>query len=175
MSHDELVERARIWLANSMKCSVVITEMAYSYGEIPDAIGWNGSLSILVECKTSKSDFKADFNKSSRRVPEYLAIGNKRFYLVPPSLLEFAKKNLLDNWGLLIAYKNRVETKVEAEYHDAKKGKEISLLISTIRRIAGIKEPLYGMNVRCYTIDKEYGNPKASLSIEPIMELDDAT
>ena len=89
MTHDELVFRAGKWLRNSFGCRVVLTEhVAYtSTGEIPDAIGWVREKSILVECKTSKSDFTADQTKPFRR-PNAMALGNWRFYLCTFDLRE---------------------------------------------------------------------------------------
>lgn len=167
-THSVLVERAARWLANSMRCSVVITEMACGVEE-PDAIGWNhGGGSILVECKTSKSDFNADKWKSGRRTPARFGMGNKRFYLVPRELLNHALLNKPEQWGVLVAYKNRVETKAEAEWiTDANKTREMGLLISSLRRLAGERRPLKGMNVKYYTIDDSQ-NPKATIGIEEV-------
>ena len=167
MNHLTLVERASRWLANSMRCSIVITEMA-SGAEEPDAIGWNsGGGSILVECKTTKSDFNADKWKAGRRTPTRFGMGNKRFYLVPPELLNHALLNKPEQWGVLVAYKTRVETKAEAEWIiDANKTREMGLLISSLRRLAGEKQPLRGMNVKYYTINDSQ-NPKATIGIEP--------
>jgi len=80
MTHDDLVEIARNWLWNAKKgpegtgwkhvpCKVVLTELV-SGMEIPDAIGWHSGRSILIECKTSVSDFKADAKKLFRYAPE---------------------------------------------------------------------------------------------------------
>lgn len=66
MTHVELVERAVRWLWGTKRCNVVLSENA-SCSEVPDAIGWStaGSWrgSIVVECKTSLSDFHADKKK----------------------------------------------------------------------------------------------------------------
>ena len=165
-THSDLVERAARWLANSMRCSVVITEMG-GIGEEPDAIGWHyAGNSILVECKVSKSDFNADKWKAGRRTPARFGMGNKRFYLVPQELLQHALDNRPEQWGVLVAYKARVETKLEAEWiADASKTREMGLLISSLRRLAGERHPLKGMNVKYYTID-ESQNPKATIGIE---------
>ena len=165
-THAQLVERAAKWLANSMRCSVVITEMG-GIGEEPDAIGFHyAGASILVECKTSKSDFNADKWKAGRRTPAQFGMGNKRFYLVPPSLLQHALDNKPERWGVLIAYKTRVETKTEAKFiAEASKTREMGLLISSLRRLAGEKQPLKGMNIKYYTINSSQ-NPKATIGIE---------
>jgi hypothetical protein len=66
MSHPDLIERSVKWLRGTMRCNPVFTGLA-SCSEIPDAIGWTSSYhfrgSIVVECKTSRSDFYADRKK----------------------------------------------------------------------------------------------------------------
>jgi hypothetical protein len=136
--------------------------------EIPDAIGWNtGGGSTLVECKASKSDFKADQQKPGRRTPAHLGMGNRRYYLVPPDLIDHVLENLPEQWGALVAYKTRVEIRAQGEFiPNISKSREIGILISALRRLAGEKEPIAGMNVKYYTIDNSR-NPVATLGIEP--------
>jgi hypothetical protein len=66
VTHEELCERARRWLAGTRRCQPVFSHLA-SCGEIPDAIGWSSCYqwhgSTVVECKTSRSDFYADRRK----------------------------------------------------------------------------------------------------------------
>jgi len=170
MDHEHLVRRAARWLANTKRCSVVITEMA-SGGEEPDAIGWNGYLahSTLVECKATRSDFDADKWKVGRRRIEALGKGNERYYLVPLNLLDYALANAPEKWGVLVAYKNRVEVKRKSSHFESAKGYEMAMLISVIRRIAGEKQPLSGVNVACYTIEGSE-RPRATLGVAPIGE-----
>ena len=166
LSHQFLVERAARWLANSMSCPVVITEMA-GQTEEPDAIGWTtGGGSILVECKTSKSDLKADLWKPGRRTPSRFGVGDRRYYLVPKELLQYTMDNKPEGWGVLVAYKTRVEIKEDATMVSANKAREMSMLISSLRRLAGEKQPLTGMNIKYYTIDSSQ-NPKATIGLEP--------
>ncbi|KKL61815.1 hypothetical protein LCGC14_2191540 [marine sediment metagenome] len=166
MTHSELVERAARWLANSMRCPVVITEMS-GQAEEPDAIGWtHGGGSILLECKATKSDFNADRHKAGRRTPSQFGMGNRRFYLVPPDLVDHVKANRPEQWGILVAYKTRVETKVTGEWiKQANKTSEMGLLISGLRRLAGEKQPLKGVNIRYYTIDGDQ-RPTATIGID---------
>lgn len=100
MTHAELVERAERWLRNTKKCGVVLTERgAHGTHEIPDAIGWRlGFWSILVECKTSRSDFHRDRKKLSRRNPD-MGPGQIRYYMAPEGLLQ--PEEIPDGWGLL--------------------------------------------------------------------------
>jgi len=79
----------------------VLTECSGSGIEIPDAIGWKGSggRSILVECKVSRSDFRADAKKVHRHPMIRSAVGQSRYYLVPRGLL--APEEVPEKWGLL--------------------------------------------------------------------------
>jgi hypothetical protein len=98
-THKELVSRAEKWLRSSRGCAVVITELRTAAGEIPDAIGWKGCESTLVECKTSRSDFQRDHNKMWHRANA--GVGNLRYYLVPVGLVK--REEVPPNWGLLTA------------------------------------------------------------------------
>jgi len=64
ITHDELVSIAVKWLY-SQGCGFAVGERVCvaSTGEIPDAIGFRSNCSILIECKTSRADFKADRKK----------------------------------------------------------------------------------------------------------------
>jgi hypothetical protein len=142
----------------------------YAASEIPDAIGWtSGGGSILIECKSSKSDFNVDQHKTSRRLPQY-GMGNRRFYLVPPDILNHVLESCPDGWGVLVCYKTRVEFRSKGEFvKDVNKVKEMGLLISSLRRIAGEKSPLQGLNVKCYSIINEQLYTVATLGIESLM------
>lgn len=69
-------------------------------GEVPDAIGWRngGRVTILVECKVTRSDFLADMRKPFRVTPAK-GVGDWRFYLSPPGIIE--PDDLPEGWGLL--------------------------------------------------------------------------
>lgn len=69
LSHAELCTRAVRWLKNTAGCTVAISEMASVAGETPDAIGWRHGVSILIEAKTSRADFRADRKKPWRQRP----------------------------------------------------------------------------------------------------------
>ena len=102
MTHHELCIRAASWLKNSLHCRCVIVEpgTASAGGEIPDVIGWNNSRSILVECKTSRADFRADLDKHFRRSAYHIAkaVGHWRFYFAEQGIIPHDK--LPEGWGL---------------------------------------------------------------------------
>lgn len=100
MTHKELVDAAHRWVLNSAKCGVAYKETYTncSNGEYPDVIGFGGRGSVLIECKTSRSDFFADKKKLFRMYPE-LGMGTYRFYCCPTGLLTVA--DLPPNWGLV--------------------------------------------------------------------------
>lgn len=108
MTHKELVQRAAKWLTNTRKCAVVVTEFSTSgVIESPDALGWkNAKNTILIECKTSKSDFIRDGVKPFRRVWEF-GLGQSRYYLTTPGLISI--EDLPDGWGLLYCHANRIQ------------------------------------------------------------------
>jgi hypothetical protein len=122
MTHDDLVRRAVWWLSESQDCQIVLSEQGGGgVGEMPDAIGWHNGISILVECKASIENLKADFKKPWRLYPD-LGMGNYRWYLVPKELEEDAKRvlegpkdrwtplhwNYHNSWGLLVAHPTQI-------------------------------------------------------------------
>ncbi len=99
MTHAELVARAEKWLKGAGKCKFAFTELAsYANHEIPDAIGFSFWTSILIECKTSRADFKADLKKEFRRIPQR-GCGVKRYFLCEKDLISIDE--LPEGWGLL--------------------------------------------------------------------------
>uniref|UniRef100_A0A6H1ZWI8 Uncharacterized protein n=1 Tax=viral metagenome TaxID=1070528 RepID=A0A6H1ZWI8_9ZZZZ len=140
MTHDELVSRAKKWLKNTFHCRVVLSELvAYTMsGETPDAIGWINGRSILVECKATKNDFKADEKKRSR-LNGMPALGDWRFYLTPPGLIVKPK----DGWGLYEVHGRRIiyisgekYTNCGQSPFESDKGSEIAMLVSALARMS---------------------------------------
>lgn len=138
MTHAELVERAAKWLRNSRNCGVVLTEFHSYAGEIPDAIGFQSSphKSVLIECKTSVSDFYADAKKPGRRTSH--GIGRRRYYLAPLGVLtaELVRKHR-PRWGLLEATARNIRATLDAEPFGLETSwRELPLLYAYARRIA---------------------------------------
>ena len=105
-THNHLVQKAERWL-RSQGCGVVFSELvaATHNGESPDAIGWReGYVSMLVECKASRSDFLRDRGKIFRINGN--GMGDWRFYLCPPGVIEV--EDLPEGWGLLHLHGNSI-------------------------------------------------------------------
>lgn len=147
MTHCELVEIARLWLSRKKKCSLITTEIASEASEQPDALGWNGCHSTLVECKVSASDFKADAKKHFRQFPE-LGMGCERYFLIPKGLITLPE--IPPPWGLLEYDGKRVLITRKSEQHKANARGEIRILLSLLRRI-GSAAPV-GVSIKCYTM-----------------------
>lgn len=146
VQHAALVIAGAAWLQKK-KFPLIITEMAHSGAETPDAIGWRGGHSTLIECKVSRADFLADQKKSFRRRPED-GMGCTRYFCTLRSLIR--TEELPDGWGLLEWDGQRLLERVKAA-HRCKRGnarEEVRLLLSAIRRI-GHQAPK-GVSVRCY-------------------------
>lgn len=156
-SHSELVEIARQWLVRQ-KCTVITTEIATAAMEQPDALGWRWCRSMLVECKVSVSDFKADSKKTFRQ-KGWRGLGQERYYLTPNGLISEAE--LPSGWGLLEYDGKRVRTVKKSEDHDADARGEILVLSSLLRRI-GQNAPK-GVSIKCYELNT--GN-RCTLTIE---------
>lgn len=111
MTHHELCARARKWLYENRKCKFAISEIESGYRERPDAIGFWDRTSMLIECKTTRSDFKADASKPFRQCPEK-GLGDYRYYMCPKGLID--PREVPELWGLLWVTPLQVRTKKEA-------------------------------------------------------------
>jgi len=100
IDHSSLVKIAEKWLLKAKGCSFALTELCAlgANGETPDAIGWRSGYSILVECKSSRSDFHSDKKKRFRMIPE-LGMGTYRFFMCPTGVIN--PEDLPDGWGLV--------------------------------------------------------------------------
>jgi hypothetical protein len=132
MTHDELRKRAVQWLTRTKRCGVVISEMVSGCREIPDAIGWKYSRSIVVECKTSRGDWRADKGKS--HVHAGRGVGDLRYYLCPCGVL--APEDLRgSDYGLLTASDSGIQVRKPATPREAYLPDEITMLVSALRRV----------------------------------------
>jgi hypothetical protein len=143
MKHAELVKRAHRWLANTQGCSVVLSELTAftTTGETPDALGFRPSygVSILVECKTSKADFRADAKKAFR-ISGVSGMGDYRFYMCEPGVLSHI--DMPAGWGLLYVHEKRVTLEFGANPRKSEpapftghKKNELIMCVSALRRV----------------------------------------
>ena len=140
LTHIELVLIAKRWLSNTFHCRVILTELvAYTKSmETPDVIGWVNGRCILVECKTSRSDFKADQKKLSR-TGRIKGLGHWRFYLTEFGLLDGLE--IPQKWGLYEIKGKRIYYNRGQKHTNAGivpcvscKDSEIALLVSALAR-----------------------------------------
>ena len=136
LTHKDLVVKGIKWLRSQSgkkwSAPLVFGELVTAGVEIPDVIGFASGGSSLIECKTSKSDFKRDKKKMFRSVPQ-MGMGKYRFYMCPTGLIE--KDDLPDSWGLLyVSEKGTVKliVKPKAQYCNLKA--EHSYMYSIMRR-----------------------------------------
>lgn len=148
-SHSDLVERAVRWLKNSaqyptpgsyhpfqkVSCSVVFSEIVTCTSETPDAIGWchSGDISILIECKTTLSDFYSDRHKLFRKEP-YMGVGDYRYYLTPKGMVK-ETMTLPDGWGLLEIFGKQIRVIRAPSKMVKNKKSETNMLWSAVRRL----------------------------------------
>jgi len=143
ITHAKLIELGRGWLIKSYAacapyghygCALVLTELcaATALGEQPDVLGYSTKTTILIECKTSRSDFHADKNKPFREFEQ--GIGGQRWYLAPKGIIPI--EALPDKWGLLeVSPDKKIHVTKHAELQPRDYHSEMIMLISTIRRL----------------------------------------
>ena len=138
INHKDLVGVAFRYLKYTQGCSVVFRERVASTSEQPDAIGFSGGYSWLIECKASRADFLADSKKPFRSRPES-GMGMYRYYMAPRGLLSIAE--IPSGWGLLEVgeklrkYREIISGKDAKAFQERNMQEEISYLVSSIRRI----------------------------------------
>lgn len=136
VSHELLRKCAVRWLTGTKRCSVVLSELRSLGSETPDAIGWKGGFSYLIECKVSRSDFLADIHKPHHRTAS--GMGCHRYYMVPDSLLstEDLTFSHCRGYGLLwVSRQGDVRLKLEPERRETNHLQEIVMLTSALRRV----------------------------------------
>jgi len=157
LTHAQLVALAAKWLGRANP--LVVTEMATGI-ETPDALGFKGQATTLVECKASRSDFLTDAQKPFRQSPQ-LGMGGYRYYLCETGVI--TEEDLPPQWGLLWVDGRRIRTVVKSDWrtdHNAKA--EVALLVSALRRC--VTASTVGVSVKCYTIKTK---STATLGVEP--------
>lgn len=167
MTHNDLVNEACAWLRRNHYR--VIFRERQSRHETPDAMGWKSTgHSLLIECKVSLSDFRAD-QKKKPRTSSRIGIGELRYYMAPRGLIPVGE--LPSGWGLLELWgtkRKSVHRIRESEIHKLgvhQLRNELRMLISELVLYQGIPSgeitPLQSKriqeiqeNLRRLTLDK---------------------
>ena len=141
LNHKQLVDIGYKYLSTKLRIKIIATEFVTAARETPDIIGWKDGMSILIECKTSLSDFKRDKKKYGARTGNKM--GNARFYLCPRSLAStIIDKDLLpQGWGLIsVGKKLNPSVIIEATYtSNIDITSERIMLTSALRRVGAAK------------------------------------
>ena len=143
LTHKKLCDIGARWLKNraDRKCPVVFVELVAMGIEIPDVIGFNGDCSVLIEAKTSRTDFKKDAEKFTRKNPQY-GVGNYRFYICKEGLIKSTE--IPYKWGLLYVMKGNkvkvVKSPFKGNFGRGKRFKvneqqERNIMYSALRRV----------------------------------------
>ena len=119
MNHKQLVLRAKDWLIGAGGCNPVFIEKGSAKSkEMPDAIGWNSKDSIVIECKASLSDFRADKKKLFRRKPNK-GMGVRRYYLFTTELYPMIpKEEIPKGWGIILTREHGHTRKISRSFSD---------------------------------------------------------
>lgn len=151
-SHDDLVVMARKWL--QPKHSVIVSEICAMGLEQPDAIAWDGTITTLIECKASRSDFLADRKKIFRRYLDQ-GLGDYRYYLAPVGVIkETDELPARFGWLEVNPMTGKIKTRVKAVHQPEKHNdRETYILLSLLRRI-GQQAP-GGCSIKCYTYETQ--------------------
>ena len=144
MTHRELCKLAarhlqKKGIKRNGKCQYVVCELERA-GECPDAFGFGGSHSQLVEVKVSRSDFLSDKKKSWRKNPE-LGIGEYRSYLCPSGVI--GKEDLPEKWGLLWGDEDGNIVEIAAPQPQASNNFEEMQLAASLLRRNGITPKIF--------------------------------
>lgn len=135
----KFLKKSRNWNFSS---KYVVKELVSQAGESPDVFAVRGYSSILIECKTSRSDFFADLKKPHRK--EGCGVGLRRYYLCPKELIKEAE--LPKGWGLLyVGEDGNIEVVRNSECFEQRDFRdEFSIYYSIIRRTN--KEQIFNFN-----------------------------
>lgn len=134
-THKQLVRRVAGWLrvSREFRSKVVLAELVTQADETPDVLGFiSNGVSILIECKVSRADFKSDAMKSFRQF-EDSGVGNYRYFAAPAGLLK--PEEMPAGWGLLELDKRCTFKVKTADWKAGNKQKEVAMLLSAMRRL----------------------------------------
>lgn len=132
MTHTQAVNRMAKWLQFTKRFPIVVKELSTNAMEIPDVIAFHGGASMLIECKVSRSDFKADKDKRWRRIAAE-GMGDHRYFAAPEGILK--PEEIPGGWGLLEITERCINTLKLPEKQPKNARSELVFLTSVIRRL----------------------------------------
>ena len=100
-THDQLCDKAVQYLSTTGGFPIVCKEMHSTLTEIPDVYAVNRHFSVVIECKTTHSDFERDAKKRFRKYPKE-GLGRYRYYFCEPDVIK--PEELPKKWGLIYLY-----------------------------------------------------------------------
>ena len=128
----------------------VAVEVCVNGCENPDIWAFNGWSTIVVEVKTSRSDFLNDKKKVWHlQGNEECLAGNYRYYLTPKGLLQ--ERDLPAGVGLLEYDGSGIVRTIRATRHDVSNHADGIIMASILRR-EGFKEGIYNYRGKPTTI-----------------------
>lgn len=133
MTHDELCARAQRWVRGQRYPIVLADVRTTTTSEQPDVAGFRTSGdAIIVECKTSRSDFRRDARKSFRRLT--LGMGYWRWYFALPGIINPSDRHD-ERWGIAHVVGRTVKIVVPAKpFIERNMVEEHRLLVTALRR-----------------------------------------
>ena len=137
MNHQELVKRGVNWLKNNqvsgMRSVIVLPEYKCYADSIPDVIGMNHDMTIVIECKVSRADYFQDQHKKHRQ--HTFQLGNMRYYLCPDNLI--FPDEVYHGWGLLYCGEYGITIVKESDIFpkEITRQQEYQVMYSIIRRL----------------------------------------
>ena len=141
--HYELCKLGGKWLKSRKNAEpwrtpwkYVAVELVTLTAENPDVWATNGSDTVVIEVKTSHSDFLADQRKWHRSKEAELGgfqLGNYRYYLCPIGVIKVDE--LPENWGLLVWDGKTIQKVKQATRVKVDSSGEMMVMTSIMSRI----------------------------------------
>ncbi len=132
-THEELIVRAQRWV-RAQRYPIVLADVhTNTTSEQPDVIGFRTySDTLIVECKTSRADFRRDARKYARRIAS-LGMGYWRWFFTTDGIIDPA--TVTGGWGLAVVVGRRVKIIVPAKpFFERNLVEEHRLLVTALRR-----------------------------------------
>lgn len=159
--HAGLARLGAKWLKGKRRALVTLIEphSGREPTEIPDVLGFASDpgsghwMSMMIECKASRSDFLADLRKTKART------GELRWYLCPEGMLDIP--DMPPGWGLLWESGGRIEERLAPQRAQESVGTLLSerdIAVAMLRRFLGTGPVIFpNDSIRGYNGSRFYG------------------